>query len=222
MKRAVVLISGGMDSAVCLGIAMAEGYDIVGVHANYSQRTEKKELECFKNLCKYYNVKERFVVNFEHFRLIGSSCLTDKKIDVPDFTGMRKEVPISYVPFRNANLLSVATSIAEAKKAEAVFIGAVEEDSSGYPDCRKVFIEAFNRVIQTGTKPDTDIKIFAPLIDMNKAEIVKKGLSLKVPFELTWSCYKNSDIACGKCDSCVLRLRAFKNAGVNDFIDYEI
>ncbi len=220
-KLAVVLASGGMDSCVTAAIA-AQNYDLAMLHLNYGQRTERRELKAFHDLADYFNAKYRLVLDTDFFRKIGGSSLTDEKIDVSPANLDSKEIPTSYVPFRNANILSMAVSWAEVIGAEKIFIGAVEEDSSGYPDCRKVFYEKFNEVIELGTKPSTKIKIETPLIDMTKADIVKKGMELNAPFHLTWSCYKDEEIACGECDSCALRLRGFQKAGFDDPIPYRI
>lgn len=217
----VVLVSGGMDSLVCAGIAVAESRRCAFLHANYGQRTEKKELESFHKIADFYNVKDRLVVDLNYLKHIGGSALTDTSIDVPPGELERKEIPPTYVPFRNAHFLTIATSWAEVLGADRIYIGAVEEDSSGYPDCRESFYRAFEGAIKEGTRPTTDIKIVTPLIHMKKAEIVKKGAELGVPFELSWSCYKEGEVACGSCDSCLLRLRGFLEAGIEDPIPYE-
>ncbi len=217
-EKAVVLVSGGMDSCVAAAVANQE-FTPCFLHINYGQRTEKKELEMFHKLADFYDVEEKLIISFEHLNKIGGSALTDNNIDVP--TGLSENgVPVTYVPFRNANLLSAAVSWAEVINAKKIFIGAVAEDSAGYPDCRKEFYDAFNQVIKTGTKLG-DIEIVTPIIDLNKTEIVKLGNKLNAPFEYTWSCYVNNDKACGKCDSCLRRLNAFKNAGMTDPIPYE-
>ena len=218
-ETAVILVSGGMDSLVTAAIANEE-YELAFLHLNYGQKTENRELKAFNDIADYYNVKKRLCVNVEHLSQIGGSSLTDNKIDVSGADIGNNGIPTSYVPFRNANILSIAVSWAEVIKAAKIFIGAVEEDSSGYPDCREVFYEAFNRVIEMGTKPDTKISIETPVIHLKKYEIVKKGAELKAPFELSWSCYKNEDKACGECDSCAYRLRGFQQAGIEDLIDY--
>ena len=218
--KAIVLVSGGMDSLVTAAIANRE-YEMCFLHLNYGQRTEKRELKAFNDIAKHYNVQDRLVVNTEHLSKIGGSSLTVSSIGVSKADLNYKGIPTSYVPFRNANILSIAVSWAEVMGAKKIFIGAVEEDSSGYPDCREVFYDAFNKVIELGTKPDTDIVIETPIIHHKKYEIVKKGNELKVPFELSWSCYQNEDKACGVCDSCALRLKGFQQAGINDPIEYE-
>jgi 7-cyano-7-deazaguanine synthase len=221
---AVVLVSGGMDSCVTAEIANSLGYELAFLHLNYGQRTEKRELKAFNDIADFYNVKKRLVISVEHLKLIGGSSLTDENIPVEKADLKRTGIPTSYVPFRNANMLSIAVSWAEVIGATKIFIGAVEEDSSGYPDCRKEFYNAFNEVIRLGTKAGVEgrpIRIVTPIIDMKKWEIVKKGIELGAPLHLTWSCYQREDIACGVCDSCALRLRGFQLAGVDDPIPYE-
>lgn len=218
---AIVLLSGGMDSAVCLGKAVEMGFEPAALHINYGQRTQKKELECFNSLCEHYNVKYKLEADINYLAQIGGSSLTDFSIEVPDGNINSTEIPNSYVPFRNANILAISTSWAEVIGAKGLFIGATEADFSGYPDCRKSFFDAFQEVINFGTKPETRIQIYTPLINMTKSEIVKEGSRLKVPFENTWSCYKAQDSACGECDSCLLRLRGFSEAGLNDPIPYK-
>jgi 7-cyano-7-deazaguanine synthase len=220
-EKAVVLVSGGLDSCVTAAIA-AQNYELAFLHMNYGQRTEKRELKAFNDIADFYGVKERLVVDVGHFGQIGGSSLTDETMEVSKADLESKEIPTSYVPFRNANILAIATSWAEVIGARKLFIGAVQEDSSGYPDCREEFFQAFNRVIELGTKPDTHITIETPIIHMKKWEIVKKGVELKAPLHLTWSCYQNEDEACGVCDSCALRLRGFQLAGVEDPIPYKV
>ncbi len=226
-SRAVVLVSGGMDSCVTAAIANLE-YEMSFLHVNYGQRTVNRELKAFNALADYYRVKQRMVTDLSHLSTIGGSSLTDTHIEVRKadptslFDTKKSEIPSSYVPFRNANILSIAVSWAEVIGAPKIFIGAVEEDSSGYPDCRKEFYDAFNTVIDLGTKPETKISISTPVINLKKSEIVKRGMELNAPFELTWSCYTNEDRACGICDSCALRLRAFQIAGIEDPISYII
>jgi 7-cyano-7-deazaguanine synthase len=221
MKRdiAIVLVSGGMDSCVTAAIA-AENFDIAFLHINYGQRTEKRELKAFNSIADYYNVTRRMIVDLQHLKQIGGSSLTDLSLDIPEADLHRKEIPTSYVPFRNSNILSIAVSWGEVIGAKKIFIGAVEEDSSGYPDCRKEFYEVFNKMIKLGTKPDTNLTIETPIIHLSKAEIVQAGMKLNAPFHLTWSCYQNQDVACGVCDSCALRLRGFKITGVPDPLPY--
>lgn len=217
--KAVILVSGGMDSLVTAAIA-AEKYDLAFLHINYGQRTEKRELKAFNDIADFYNVKQRLAANIEYLSQIGGSSLTDERIEVTKAELDFKGIPSSYVPFRNANILAIAVSWAEVIGASKIFIGAVEEDSSGYPDCREVFYDAFSKVIELGTKPETNISIETPIIHMKKFEIIKKGYELKAPFELSWSCYKNENKACGECDSCALRLRGFQIAGLTDPLEY--
>jgi 7-cyano-7-deazaguanine synthase len=222
---AVVLVSGGMDSCVTAAIADLD-HELAFLHVNYGQRTERRELKAFYSLADHYDVQRKLVADISHLSVIGGSSLTDKNIEIVKadparlFRSGKNDIPNSYVPFRNANILSVAVSWSEVIGAEKIFIGAVEEDSSGYPDCRKEFYDAFNAVIGLGTKPGTKIKIVTPVIDLKKSEIVKRGKELNAPFALTWSCYKNEDLACGICDSCALRLHAFQLAGIEDPIQY--
>lgn len=218
MSKGIVLLSGGLDSAVTAAIALKDG-EAAFLHVNYGQRTEARELESFNSIANYYNIKDRLIADIGYLKEIGGSALTDFKIDVPT-TGISGEIPVTYVPFRNAHLLSIAVSWAEVIGAERIYIGAVEEDSSGYPDCREEFFRAYERVVSLGTKPETSIKIVTPLIHMRKSGIVKKGVELNAPLNLTWSCYRDSNLACGVCDSCVLRLKGFKEAGVADPIPY--
>ncbi len=217
---AVVLLSGGMDSAAALGV-LAQKYQPAALHLNYGQRTEAKELDCFVRLCDHYGIKQRLIVDVSYLEQIGGSSLTDHKMIVPKANLDSNEVPNTYVPFRNAHILCIATSWAEVIGAKRIFIGAVSEDSSGYPDTRPEFYEAFEKVIKTGTRAGGAIKIETPVIDLSKAEIVKLGLKLKVPFKYTWSCYVGNEKACGVCDSCALRLRGFARAGAKDPIEYE-
>ena len=216
--RAVVLLSGGMDSSVCAALATRD-YDAAAVHVSYGQRTEQRERRSFVAVCRRLNIHDRLIVRNEALRAIGGSALTDEGIPVPHSADAGQGVPVTYVPFRNAHFLSVAVSWAEVLGAEKVYIGAVEPDSSGYPDCRPAYYHAFNEVIKVGTK-NGRIEVVTPLIAMRKAEIVRLGLELGAPFDLTWSCYSREDKACGVCDSCVLRLRAFQDAGAEDPIPY--
>lgn len=218
-KLAVIAVSGGMDSCVTAAIAN-QTYKLALIHINYEQRTENRELKAFHDIADFYKAEKRLVIDFEHFTRIGGSSLTDKSIEVAKADLSNKEIPSSYVPFRNANILSACVSWAEVIGAEAVFIGAVYEDASGYPDCRPDFFEAFEKMVELGTKPETKIKIAVPIIHFSKADIVKKGIELKAPLQLTWSCYQNEDEACGVCDSCAFRLRGFQQAGVEDQIPY--
>jgi 7-cyano-7-deazaguanine synthase len=217
--RAVVLLSGGMDSCVCAALA-ARDHDAAAVHISYGQRTEQRELRSFLGICDRLGIKDRLVVRNDALRAIGGSALTDPGIAVPESHAIGHDVPVTYVPFRNAHFLSVAVSWAEVLGAQKIYIGAVEQDSSGYPDCRPAYYAAFNEVIRTGTK-EGGIGIVTPLIALRKHEIVRLGLELGAPLDLTWSCYSREDRACGVCDSCVLRLRAFREAGAVDPIPYE-
>lgn len=218
--RSVVLVSGGMDSCVTAAIAARESDEIAFLHVSYGQLTEARERRAFNEIADHYGVKDRLDVSIEHLAKIGGSSLTDVEITVSEADLESKEIPSSYVPFRNANMLAIAVSWAEVIGATAIYIGAVAEDSSGYPDCRPEFYEAFQKVIDTGTKPDTRIEIRTPIIHLSKAEIIKKGLELDAPLYLTWSCYRSEDLACGTCDSCALRLRGFERARAKDPIDY--
>ncbi len=217
---AVVSVSGGLDSCVTAAIASRK-YELAMIHVNYGQRTEKRELKAFHDIADFYSVSKRLVIDFRHLAEIGGSSLTDKSMEVTEANLESKEIPTSYVPFRNANILTAAASWAEVLGARAVFIGAVYEDSSGYPDCRPNFFEAFQRAIDLGTKPETKIKIETPIIHMTKAQIIQKGIELGAPLHLTWSCYQNEDEACGVCDSCALRLRGFQQLGIEDPIPYK-
>ncbi|MGB6386865.1 MAG: 7-cyano-7-deazaguanine synthase QueC [Terriglobales bacterium] len=225
--RAVVLLSGGMDSCVCAALA-ARDYSAAAVHVSYGQRTEERERRSFESICDWLGIRDRLLVRNEALRAIGGSALTDSRIAVPEAVipeaqvaanSAGASVSVTYVPFRNAHFLAVAVSWAEVLGAEKVYIGAVEPDSSGYPDCRPEYYRAFNEVVKTGTKDGT-IRVVTPLIAMHKAEIVRLGLELNAPFDLTWSCYQCEDRACGVCDSCVLRQRAFREAGTEDPIPY--
>ncbi|MEJ2006541.1 MAG: 7-cyano-7-deazaguanine synthase QueC [Acidobacteriota bacterium] len=216
---AVVLASGGMDSCVTTAIASRD-YRLALLHVAYGQRTEGRELQAFNALADFYQAEQRKVCRLDHLRQIGGSSLTDPDIPVEAANLERKEIPSSYVPFRNAHFLSIAVSWGEVLGARKIFIGAVAEDSSGYPDCRPEYYEAFNRLIAVGTKPETRLEIVTPVIHMRKSEIVRKGFELGAPLHLTWSCYQGQDEACGVCDSCALRLRAFQEAGLEDPIAY--
>jgi 7-cyano-7-deazaguanine synthase len=227
-QRAVVLLSGGMDSCVCAALA-ARDHDAAAVHVSYGQRTEQRERRAFFAICDRLGIRDRLLVRNEALSAIGGSALTDPNIGVPESHALgldakahedrAHEIPVTYVPFRNAHFLSVAVSWAEVLGAGQIYIGAVEQDSSGYPDCRPAYYEAFNQVVKLGTK-DGRIEIVTPLIRLRKAEIVRLGLELGAPLDLTWSCYSREDSACGVCDSCVLRLRAFDEAGSADPIPY--
>jgi len=217
-SRAVVLLSGGMDSCVCAALT-ARDFEAAAVHVSYGQRTEERERQSFLAICQRLKIHDRLMVRNEALRQIGGSALTDETIDVPESESVGQTIPVTYVPFRNAHFLAVAVSWAEVLGAEKIYIGAVEPDSSGYPDCRPAYYKAFNEVVKAGTK-EGRIEIVTPLIAMHKAEIVRLGLELGAPFDLTWSCYSREDQACGLCDSCVLRLRAFQSAGAKDPIPY--
>ncbi len=213
-------MSGGMDSTLSAYMMREQGFDIVAVHFNYDQRTQAKELECFNNICDALQVEKRYSLDIGFFKELGASALTDKSIEVPT-GGVEAGIPVTYVPFRNGIFLSMAAAIAEKEGAQAISIGVVEEDSSGYPDCREEYIQSMQKSINLGTKDETNITIYMPLVHLKKSEIVKEALKLDVPLELTWSCYKNEDKACGVCDSCRLRLNGFKQAGITDPIIYE-
>jgi 7-cyano-7-deazaguanine synthase len=216
---AVVCVSGGMDSCLTAAIAAAD-HRLAFLHANYGQRTEATELACFQRLAEHFRAETTLVVDFTHLRAIGGSSLTDPSLAVREGPPVPGTIPSSYVPFRNAHLLSAAASWGEVLGARAIFVGAVWEDSSGYPDCRPEFYRAFEEAIRTGTRPDTELRIVTPVISLSKAEIVRRGLELRVPFEKTWSCYQAEDEACGACESCLLRLKGFAAAGAPDPIRY--
>ncbi len=216
---AVVLVSGGMDSCVTAALA-ARRAEAAFLHASYGQRTEARERECFEALADHFGARRRLVARLDHLRAIGGSSLTDPGLPVPGADPGRRGIPITYVPFRNAQLLAAAAAWAEVIGASRIYIGAVEEDSSGYPDCRRIFFDAFEAAIREGTRPGTRLSIETPVIGMRKSAIVRKGLELGVPFHLTWSCYQDERVACGACDSCALRLRAFAEAGESDPLPY--
>ena len=222
MKKAVVILSGGMDSTTAAFFAKSEGYEIIPVHFNYSQRTEKRELKAFNDICEYLKIPDnkKYIIDIPFFKQIGASALTDENIEVPT-EGVKPGIPVTYVPFRNGIFLSIAAAVAEKEEAEAIYIGVVEEDSSGYPDCREEFTKYMEKAINAGTKPQTNIQIKTPLIHLKKEDIVKKAMEIGVPLELTWSCYKEEDEACGVCDSCRLRLKGFEKAGIKDKIPYK-
>jgi 7-cyano-7-deazaguanine synthase len=216
----VCLVSGGMDSCVTAAIAREEGGELAFLHVSYGQRTEARERRAFEELADFYKVTRRLAVSLEHLARIGGSSLTDASIPVAPADLSSQEIPTSYVPFRNAHLLSAAVSWSEVIGASRVYIGAVAEDSSGYPDCRPEFYEAFQRAVNVGTKPSTRVEIRTPVIRMRKSEIIRRGVELSAPLGLTWSCYRGEERACGRCDSCALRLRAFREAGLEDPIPY--
>ena len=243
MSKAIVLLSGGMDSCVTTAHAISAGHDVYALHVNYGQRTQERELKAYHDICDHYNIQHRLVVDISHLAAIGGSSLTDRQMQVPsseqrtanseqqaasseqraassEQRTASSAIPNTYVPFRNANILAIATSWAEVVEANHLYIGAVEEDSSGYPDCREIFFRAFEEVIRTGTKPGTNITIETPLIHLSKGQIVRSGIELQAPLHLSWSCYSNEDLACGVCDSCMLRLKGFAEAGVEDPVSY--
>jgi 7-cyano-7-deazaguanine synthase len=221
MMKAVCLLSGGMDSSTLAFHAKSKGYDILALHLNYGQRTETKELGCAKKIAALLDAEDFVEISLDYFAKFGASSLTDKKIVVEEFDPARAHIPNTYVPFRNANLLAIATSFAEARGAEAIFIGVQSLDYSGYPDCRPSFIEAFQKVIDLGTKDTTKITLHTPFIHMTKTDILRRGLELKVPYEYTWSCYRNEGKACGRCGSCHFRKEAFAAISMKDPIEYE-
>jgi 7-cyano-7-deazaguanine synthase len=219
-KKAVCILSGGMDSTLASYMAKAQGYEIIAVHFNYGQRTEKKELECFRKICDDLKVSNKYEIDLPFFSDIGASALTDDSIDIP-IGGLEAGVPITYVPFRNGIFLSIATAIAEKEDATVLYIGVVQEDSSGYPDCTNTFISKMQNAMNQGTKENTKLEIQTPLVDLTKAQIVQKAITMNVSLEHTWSCYQNSDKACGVCDSCRLRLKGFNIANEKDKIEYK-
>ncbi len=220
LSLAICLVSGGMDSCVTAAIAREENEELAFLHVSYGQLTERRERRAFEEIADYYGVSKRLAVSLEQLARIGGSSLTDSSIPVSEADLSSQEIPTSYVPFRNAHFLAVATSWAEVVGAARVYIGAVAEDSSGYPDCRPEFYEAFQKAIDAGTRPSTRVEIRTPVIFLRKAEIIRRGVELGAPLHLTWSCYRAEDVACGSCDSCALRLRAFREAGVSDPVPY--
>ncbi len=219
MKKALCIISGGMDSVTSAYIAKNKGYDIVALHFDYNQRTMNKEKECFNKICDELKVVKKEILDVSFISQIGANALTDWSLEIPK-DGLSNEVPITYVPFRNGIFLSIAAALAEREKCEAIFIGVVEEDSSGYPDCSQGFIESMEKSINLGRETGIKTKILTPLVHLSKAQIVQKAFSLKVPLQYTWSCYEREDLACGVCDSCRLRLKGFKEADKKDLIKY--
>lgn len=219
---AVVSLSGGLDSCVAAAIAKAEGHELALLHADYGQLTEAREQRAFQEIADFYGVprERRLTIPFAHLKLIGGSALTDPSIALPEGDLQRQGVPVSYVPFRNAHLLATAVSWAEVMGAKWIYVGFVEEDSSGYPDCREAFLRSFEQTAHLGTRPETELRLRAPLIHLRKSAIVERGLALGAPLHLTWSCYQGEDRACGRCDSCLLRLRGFQEAGSADPIPY--
>jgi 7-cyano-7-deazaguanine synthase len=220
-KLAVCLMSGGMDSTTLAYLARNQGYRIIGLHVNYGQRTESKELRCARRIADLIRTVEFIEISVDYLARFGASSLTDHTIMVEAYDPEREAVPTTYVPFRNANLLSIATSLAEARCASAIFIGAQAQDYSGYPDCRAEFMDAFQQVITLGTREGTEIRLVAPFLDMKKADILRIGLTLGVPYQETWSCYRDSDLACGRCGSCHFRKAAFADIGIQDPIRYQ-
>ncbi|RBQ26458.1 MULTISPECIES: 7-cyano-7-deazaguanine synthase QueC [Arcobacteraceae] len=219
-KKAIVILSGGMDSTLSSYIAKKDGYELIAVHFNYGQRTQNKELLAFREICNALSVVNKYEIDIPFFTQIGANALTDLSIDVPT-GGLEAGVPITYVPFRNGIFLAITAAIAEKENATAMYIGVVQEDSSGYPDCTDSFINSISKAINEGTKEDTNIEIITPLVHLSKAQIVQKAVELNVPLELTWSCYKEEDEACGVCDSCRLRLNGFLEANKKDPIKYK-
>ena len=217
---AIVLVSGGLDSCVTAAVA-SKDYELAFLHVNYGQRTEARELRAFKEIADFYGVSKRFIASIDYLKKIGGSSLIDKDLKIPDYREKVEGIPSTYVPFRNTHLIAIAVSWAEVICAKKIFIGAMEEDSSGYPDCREVYFRAYNRLIDLGTRPETRIEIETPIIHLKKWEVVKLGAELGAPFHLTWSCYRSEDIACGRCESCILRLKAFRKAGIKDPITYQ-
>src|SRR5581483_2531038 len=220
--KSVVLLSGGMDSTLTACIATQDSESVAALHLNYRHRTERRERRAFHDVCARLGIERKLEVDLEFLRGIGGSSLTDERIDVTPADLTNAEIPSSYVPFRNGNFLSIAASWAEVLGATAIYIGAVEEDTSGYPDCRRSFFDAFERAIDLGTKPETNIRIVTPVIQMKKSEIVRESLRLGAPLDATWSCYRSEAAACGVCDSCALRLRGFTQAGAEDPIPYAV
>lgn len=217
----IVLLSGGMDSAVVAAIAQQECDKLAFLHLNYGQKTWQRELQAFKEIADFYKIPKSYqkIIDMTFLNQIGGSSLTDSSMEVTQYQGDSSEIPSSYVPFRNTHILAMAVSWAEVIGFSKIYIGANHEDSPGYPDCRPAYYEAFNKLIQEGTKED-NIQVITPVISMKKKEIVAQGVKLNAPLNLTWSCYSQSDLACGKCDSCALRLRGFKEAGIEDPISY--
>ncbi|MDC1068032.1 7-cyano-7-deazaguanine synthase QueC [Candidatus Kapabacteria bacterium] len=221
IEKSIILISGGMDSAVCAGLAALKTNQLYGLHINYGQKTQEKELQSFNLICEHYNFTDKLIVDIEYLTKIGGSSLTDSSIEISKGNINSEEIPSSYVPFRNANILAIAVSWAEVIKANKIYIGAMEEDSSGYPDCREDFFKSFQQTLSLGTKPNTEIRIETPIIHNTKKDIIGIGLKIGVPFEKTWSCYKSNLAACGECDSCLIRLRGWEESGNIDPIKYE-
>ncbi len=220
-KIAVCLVSGGLDSCVAAAMA-AEKFELAFLHVNYGQRTQERELRAFDEIADFYDVAHRLVTDITYLKQIGGSALTDNTIAVPENSLGSPGIPVTYVPFRNTHIIAIAVSWAEVIGAESIYIGATEVDSSGYPDCTRSYFQAYNRLIEEGTRPETEIEIVTPLISMGKAEVVRKGMELAAPLHLTWSCYSEQDEACGRCESCLLRLKGFREAGMEDPVAYQI
>lgn len=220
MKKALVIMSGGMDSTLCAYMLKKDGYEIVGVHFNYSQKTQKKELECFSAICNKIEITNRYILDVDFFKDISISSLIDKSLEVPT-KGLGSNIPSTYVPFRNGIFLSICAALAEKEQSSIIVMGVVQEDSSGYPDCTEEFIKSMQKTINLGTKDETKLEIYTPLVHLSKKEIVKKSIEYGVALEHTWSCYQNEDLACGVCDSCRLRLKGFQEARAVDPIRYK-
>lgn len=223
MKKAIVLASGGLDSCVTTACAIHDGYEVSLLHINYGQRTQKREDKAFSDIADYYNIKNRMTVDIDYLVKIGGSSLTDMSMKVEENHEplSDEKLPSTYVPFRNANMISIAVSWAEVIGASKIYVGAVDEDSSGYPDCRQIFYDKFNDLLKVALSPESSVEVVTPVIHLSKAEIVKKAVELKAPIHLTWSCYQNEDEACGVCESCILRLRGFEKAGYKDPVPYK-
>ena len=223
MDKAIVLASGGLDSCVSIACALKDGYEVCLLHINYGQRTQNREDRAFSDIADFYGITQKLIVDISYLRQIGGSSLVDSSIPIEEDTipSAKGTIPSTYVPFRNANMISIAVSWAEVIGAKKIYIGAVEEDSSGYPDCREIFYQKFNDLLKVSLSPKSEVEILTPLIHLSKKEIVQKGIELEAPLHLTWSCYQNENKACGVCESCKLRLRGFELAGVKDPIKYE-
>ena len=223
MDKAIVLASGGLDSCVSIACALKDRYEVCLLHINYGQRTQNREDRAFSDIADFYGITQKLIVDISYLRQIGGSSLVDSSMPIEEDTipSAKGAIPSTYVPFRNANMISIAVSWAEVIGAKKIYIGAVEEDSSGYPDCREIFYQKFNDLLKVGLSPKNEVEILTPLIHLSKKEIVQKGIELEAPLHLTWSCYQNENKACGVCESCKLRLRGFELAGVKDPIKYE-
>ena len=223
MDKAIVLASGGLDSCVSIACALPDGYEVCLLHINYGQRTQSREDRAFSDIADFYGITQKLIVDISYLRQIGGSSLVDSSMPIEEDTipSAKGAIPSTYVPFRNANMISIAVSWAEVIGAKKIYIGAVDEDSSGYPDCREIFYQKFNDLLKVGLSPKNEVEILTPLIHLSKKEIVQKGIELEAPLHLTWSCYQNENKACGVSESCKLRLRGFELAGVKDPIKYE-